>query len=34
MLVMIYDFADEQQAWENSLDLLVDEVMPHFPDNA
>jgi alkanesulfonate monooxygenase SsuD/methylene tetrahydromethanopterin reductase-like flavin-dependent oxidoreductase (luciferase family) len=32
MLVMIYDFADEQQAWENSLDLLVHEVMPHFPE--
>ena len=32
MLVMIYDFADEQKQWEHSLDLLIDEVMPHFPD--
>jgi alkanesulfonate monooxygenase SsuD/methylene tetrahydromethanopterin reductase-like flavin-dependent oxidoreductase (luciferase family) len=32
MLVMIYDFADEQRAWEHSLDLLVNEVMPHFPE--
>lgn len=32
MLVMIYDFKDEQDTWQHSLDLLVDEVMPNFPD--
>jgi alkanesulfonate monooxygenase SsuD/methylene tetrahydromethanopterin reductase-like flavin-dependent oxidoreductase (luciferase family) len=32
MLVMIYDFSNEQSEWERSLQLLVDEVMPSFPE--
>jgi alkanesulfonate monooxygenase SsuD/methylene tetrahydromethanopterin reductase-like flavin-dependent oxidoreductase (luciferase family) len=32
VLVMIYDFAEEQDTWDRSLQLLVDEVMPSFPD--
>jgi alkanesulfonate monooxygenase SsuD/methylene tetrahydromethanopterin reductase-like flavin-dependent oxidoreductase (luciferase family) len=30
LLVMIYDFSTEQAWWEESLQLLVEEVMPHF----
>ncbi len=32
LLVMIYDFSTEQEHWEESLHLLVNEVLPHFPD--
>ena len=32
MLVMLYDFSGEQQAWEHSLELLTKEVMPNFPE--
>ena len=32
ILVMLYDFADERGAWEESLHRLVEEVLPHFPD--
>jgi len=32
MLVMVYDFSTEQADWERCLRLLVDEVMPRFPD--
>lgn len=32
MLVMMYDFSSEQADWERSLRLLVDEVMPSFPE--
>ena len=32
LLVMVYDFSTEQRAWENCLELLTEEVLPHFPD--
>ena len=32
MLVMLYDFSTEPEWWEESLRLLVQEVLPHFPD--
>jgi len=32
MLLMIYDFKDEMPEWEQSLRLLVEEVMPNFPE--
>lgn len=32
MLIMIYDFSTESEWWDESLDLLVEEVLPHFPD--
>lgn len=32
MLLMIYDFSQEMPAWGRSLQLLVDEVMPSFPE--
>jgi alkanesulfonate monooxygenase SsuD/methylene tetrahydromethanopterin reductase-like flavin-dependent oxidoreductase (luciferase family) len=32
MLIMIYDFSTEQREWDESLKLLIDEVMPHFPE--
>ena len=30
LLVMIYDFSTEQGAWEESLQRLVEDVLPHF----
>lgn len=32
MLTMVYDFSTEQEEWDESIDLLVNEVMPNFPD--
>jgi alkanesulfonate monooxygenase SsuD/methylene tetrahydromethanopterin reductase-like flavin-dependent oxidoreductase (luciferase family) len=32
LLIMIYDFSTEPEWWEESLQLLVDEVLPHFPE--
>jgi alkanesulfonate monooxygenase SsuD/methylene tetrahydromethanopterin reductase-like flavin-dependent oxidoreductase (luciferase family) len=32
LLIMIYDFSTEPAWWEESLHLLVNEVLPHFPD--
>lgn len=32
LLVMLYDFSTEPEWWDESLHLLVEEVMPHFPD--
>lgn len=32
MKLMIYDFSTEPEEWNESLQLLVDEVMPHFPE--
>ena len=32
MLIMIYDFSTEPEWWNESLRLLVDEVMPAFPE--
>ncbi len=29
---MIYDFSTEPEWWEESLQLLVNEVLPQFPD--
>ena len=31
LLVMLDDFSTEPAWWRESLDLLVSEVMPHFP---
>jgi alkanesulfonate monooxygenase SsuD/methylene tetrahydromethanopterin reductase-like flavin-dependent oxidoreductase (luciferase family) len=30
LLVMIYDFSNEEQQWEESLNRLVEDVLPHF----
>lgn len=30
LLIMIYDFSTEPEWWEESLQLLISEVMPHF----
>lgn len=30
LLVMTYDFSTEQGAWEESLNRLVEDVLPHF----
>ena len=32
LLIMLYDFSTEPEWWEESLRLLVEEVLPHFPD--
>jgi alkanesulfonate monooxygenase SsuD/methylene tetrahydromethanopterin reductase-like flavin-dependent oxidoreductase (luciferase family) len=32
LLVMVYDYSREQSWWEESLELLVHAVMPHFRD--
>ncbi len=32
MLTVVYDFSTEQSEWDESLQLLVDEVLPNFPD--
>jgi alkanesulfonate monooxygenase SsuD/methylene tetrahydromethanopterin reductase-like flavin-dependent oxidoreductase (luciferase family) len=32
LLIMLYDFSTEPDWWEESLRLLVEEVLPHFPD--
>jgi hypothetical protein len=34
MLIMIYDFSTEPEWWNESLHLLVNEVMPHFRESA
>ena len=33
MLVMIYDFSTETEWWEESLQILVEEVLPRFGDD-
>ena len=30
LLVMIYDFSTEQEAWEESMHRLVEDVLPEF----
>jgi alkanesulfonate monooxygenase SsuD/methylene tetrahydromethanopterin reductase-like flavin-dependent oxidoreductase (luciferase family) len=30
LLVMVYDFSTEQEAWDESLQRLVEDVLPHF----
>jgi alkanesulfonate monooxygenase SsuD/methylene tetrahydromethanopterin reductase-like flavin-dependent oxidoreductase (luciferase family) len=32
LLIMLYDFSTEAEWWEESLQLLTEEVWPHFPD--
>jgi hypothetical protein len=32
LLIMLYDFSTERGWWEESLQRLVEEVLPHFPD--
>ena len=32
LLVLIYDYMDNQAEWEKSMRLLAKEVMPRFPD--
>lgn len=32
MKLSAFDFSTEQREWDESLQLLIDEVMPHFPE--